>query len=165
MSHSLTQDRLRAVLDYSIVSGRFYWKVSPSSKVRAGDLAGCRHNTKGYLRISVDGVEHWAHRLVCLWLEGVFPEHVVDHVNGDTAFNAWSNLRKATKSQNQHNRRLQRNSTTGFKNVNKAGDRFRAIVSTAGRRKYGPLRNTAEEAYADACRLREELHGSFANHG
>lgn len=64
------------------------------------------------------------------------PENlVVDHINGDTLDNRRSNLRLATKSQNQWNRTVrQRNNTSGFTGVrwDKERGKWKAYA-----RKYG----------------------------
>jgi hypothetical protein len=151
MSHPLTAEALRGLLDYSVVSGRFYWKATG---LRAGGDSGI------YSRISVDGVRHYSHRLAFLWVTGTFSKYV-DHVNLDKKFNAWVNLREASNAENAWNTR---NRGT-LKGVAFLLGKYRAQVRAGAKRHYGTMRNTTEEAYADACRLREELHGSFANHG
>jgi hypothetical protein len=159
MSHSLTLDRLRAVIDYSIVTGRFYWK-------KTGKRAGCHTKTDSYRRLRVDTVLYLEQRLAVFWLTGEWPIALVDHVNEARTCNAWHNLREATKAQNGCNRKATSLNTSGFKGVVKCPVRgFKAVVGVQRRNHYGPIRTTPEEAYADACRLRNELHGSFANHG
>jgi hypothetical protein len=158
MPHPLTADRLRAVLDYSIVSGRFYWKAT-------GNRAGCVRTSDGYRVIRLDGVLHLAHRLAVLWVTGSWPAAFVDHDNVSKDCNAWHNLREAGKAQNGWNRGADRDSVTGFKGVSKNRKGFQGRVTKNGTTYRAGTYATPEEAYTAVCRLRNELHGSFANHG
>ena len=45
------------------------------------------------------------------------PKVEVDHRNGDGLFNVRENLRVCTKAQNQHNSRMRKDNTSGFKGV------------------------------------------------
>src|SRR5215467_8628570 len=93
--------RVREVLDYDFETGRFTWRVK-RTRVTVGDLAGCLD--AGRYKIRISGRNYWAHRLAFLWMTGEWPQGEVDHKNGNPTDNRWSNLRDATRPQNQHNR-------------------------------------------------------------
>jgi len=94
---------------------------------------------------------------------GQWPERQVDHINGDHADNRISNLRLATGTQNQANKGLQRNNTTGFKGVGYRPDRgFFAIIKKDRKSHYLGQFNTAEEAHAAYCAAAKRLFGEFA---
>ncbi|WP_411800508.1 HNH endonuclease [Cupriavidus respiraculi] len=61
---------------------------------------------------------------------------VVDHINHDTLDNRRINLRICTKSQNQWNRRVGANSSTGVKGVShvKSRGKYRAEIRVFGKR-------------------------------
>lgn len=159
MPHSLTQDRLRAVLDYSIVSGRFY-------RISTGKQVGTITN-HGYVRIMIDGQNHMAHRLAWLWVTGSWPAVAIDHDNVNRANNGFHNLREATKAQNGHNEGIRRNNTSGVKGVrfNKTNECWDACVRLNYVRHTKSGFSTSAEAAQWVCGKRETLHGSFANHG
>jgi hypothetical protein len=158
---AIKAERLRDLLDYSIVSGRFYWKAPTSYRMKPGDPAGCL-NSRGYVLISVDGDDHRAHRLAWLWVTGDDPPEQVDHINRVGSSNGWHNLREATHSTNMMNRAVFKNNKTGFKNVREDRGRFRARVHKDGACHSGPARATAEEASKDAEELRTRFHGTYA---
>ena len=96
--------RIRELLNYCPTTGLFTWKVRRGG-LKAGSRAGYR-NSEGYLRISIDGVRHFAHRLAYAIYHSVMPPRgvQVDHIDGDRANNRIENLRLATHAENCWNR-------------------------------------------------------------
>ena len=72
-----------------------------------------RSNTGVYARARVGGRRQRMHRVII----GAGPEQIIDHINGDTLDNRRANLRFCTQAQNQANRVLDRDNTSGFKGV------------------------------------------------
>lgn len=116
MKKELTAERLREVLHYDENTGVFTWQTSNSNRAPSGSKAGSL-DSKGYARIRVDGQDYRAHRLAWLWVFGAWPQSLVDHINHEKTDNRICNLREATASQNQQNRRLSRNNTSGYTGV------------------------------------------------
>jgi hypothetical protein len=87
----------------------------------------------------------------------------VDHRDGDGLNNRRDNLRLATRSQNMHNRRVNRNSKSGFKGVfwHKAGKKWMAQIKINGEPIYLGLFASPEEAHAAYRRASEQYHGEF----
>lgn len=88
----------------------------------------------------------------------------VDHINMDPTDNRRENLRICSWSDNNCNKVLQRNNTTGFKGVSfhKDAGKYKSIIWKDGVRHYLGLFEMPEDAaqaYDDAAR---ELHGEFA---
>jgi hypothetical protein len=124
----LTQERLKHLLDYDKNTGLFTRKVRTVNSVRVGDIAG-GINQLGYRAISIDNKIYLAHRLVWLYMYGVFPEKDTDHINMDRADNRLCNLRTATRSQNMRNTGLRANNTTGVKGVSIYRGKFKAQIN------------------------------------
>lgn len=92
----LTQASLKEKLHYDPETGVFTWRSS-------GKLAGHIH-IKGYCRVKINSRLYYAHRLIFLYMTGVWPSDQVDHINGTRGDNRWVNLREATSQQNNMNR-------------------------------------------------------------
>lgn len=87
-----------------------------------------------------------------------------DHENCDTLDNRRDNIRHATHGQNQHNKRLQRNSVTGYKGVTKRKgyNRWRAQIVFEGENiRIGEFRDPLE-AHKAYCAMAAKLFGKFA---
>jgi hypothetical protein len=112
---SLTQERLKHLLEYDPEDGVFTRRVACRPCCRAGDEAGYMH--KGYRRVTIDGSAYLVHRLAFLWMTGEWPTGHVDHRDGNKLNNKWSNLRPATWTQNQGNKPVRLDSTSGLKGV------------------------------------------------
>jgi hypothetical protein len=90
--------------------------------------------------------------------------HVVDHKNGDGLDNRRSNLRKATKAQNMHNRRKRKNTSSKYIGVS-FHKTYKAwvsqIVHEGKRRWIGKFESEIEAARA-FDEAAEKYHGEFA---
>ena len=100
----ITVERLKEVLEYMPESGLFYWKKPPGNHARLY-LSTAGSITTGYVLIRIDGQKYKAHRLAWLYSHGEWPSSDIDHKNGCPLDNRISNLRVATCSQNQANKR------------------------------------------------------------
>ena len=82
----LTQRRLKNLLFYNKRTGMFFWRKTNS---RAGEK-----NRKGYLRIKIDGVNYFVHRLAWLYIWGYDPENSLEHKSSHKMDNRIENLRR-----------------------------------------------------------------------
>lgn len=157
----LTHDHLLLILSYSKESGNFVWLIR-YGRAHPGKIAGTVR-PDGYVVIGIDGKRYKAHRLAWFYVNGKWPRGRLDHGDNCGSNNRWVNLRRATHSQNMANRKLNDNSSTGFKGVYEAANgRFRAHVQKKGRRFWVGTYATALEAAAAASAKSIELHGAFA---
>lgn len=105
---------------------------------------------RGYVAGTVleDGVRKrvYLHR----WLLNAQPGQIVDHIDRDPLNNCRSNLRLATRSQNQANRRRNTTSRSGFKGVSwhKGRGKWVARIQVQGQRLHlGYFDTSLEAAY------------------
>ena len=88
-----------------------------------------------------------------------------DHINHDTLDNREENLRVCTPSQNKCNSKKQTNNTSGYKGVNKRGNKWIARIRVENDRIYLGRFQTPEEAYRAYVSASKRLHGEYANLG
>jgi hypothetical protein len=157
--------RLRALLSYDEDTGELRWRCRVNQGVRAGDLVSRRlHKGHRYLRVKIDGQEYGAHRVIWKIKTGNEPPAVLDHIDCNALNNRWQNLREASPSLSNCNRKLQKNNSSGIKGVtwNKADERWKASISVESKLIYlGYFKNKVDAVDAiDAAR--PQLHGQFA---
>lgn len=140
---------VKSLLDYSIVTGRFYWKIKPAVRVSVGDLAGATTRRDRYVQIQIRGRQYAAHRLAWFFVFGESPPGPIDHINHDESCNAIHNLRVVRPVDNCRHRRVISN--TGHANIKRNGKKFGIRI---GRHWFG-TRSTIEEAILvrDAARI------------
>lgn len=158
----LTQERLKELLHYDPDTGVFTWRKKSGSRAVVGAVAGCLGG-KGYLRIKADGRQYRAHRLAFLYMCGVFPTAGVDHIDHCTRNNSWANLRLATAAENNKNRRINTNNTSGYKGVtwDKSAGKWVAQARLSGKRHNLGYYSTAEAASDAYDAFARKHHGEF----
>lgn len=145
------------LIDYNAETGIFTWKPRDSRDTRwfKKEWHGRAWNTRyagqpvwGHdrHRVCPDGTQvrhqivmgvlgrrYLAHRLAWFWVHGRWPKKTIDHKNGNPADNRLANLREATQSQQNQNRRVQSRNQTGRKGVfYYPGGRIRPYVAKLG---------------------------------
>lgn len=162
----LNADRLRELLDYDCETGIFSHRKKRSGVPAAGMRAGCINIARGipYERIKVDGKAYKSHRLAWLYVNGVFPEYEIDHINGNSLDNRICNLREVTSSGNCRNRTLRANNTSGVNGVNYQDGMW--VVRITHNRKKINLGVFHKLEDAKKARLAAEAkYGYHTNHG
>jgi hypothetical protein len=107
--------------------------MSTNRRIRIGAVAGGFKN--GYTVIVLDKKQFYAHRLACLYMEGYFPEHEMDHKLGVRHDNRWAEIRQISRKCNLQNCKIRIDSTSGYKGVtyNKPSKRWRAHATSKGK--------------------------------
>ena len=99
-------------------------------------------------------------------LLGLKDGEIYDHINGDGLCNMRSNLRPATLSQNAHNNRLRTDNKHGVKGLcfHEIHQSWLGQIICDGK-KYAKESKDQQVVIDWLIVKREELHGTFANHG
>lgn len=165
----LTQERLKQLLSYDPETGVFTRLMKRNNRTKIGEQAGYAHrytHNLVYTKIEIDGKGYGAHRLAFLYMTGEFPSEHVDHIDGNGANNAWSNLRPASNTENSRNQSLYTNNKSGYPGVSwYARDGvWRAAVGTGkGKKHIGYFANLGD---AIAAKKQAEIaYGYHENHG
>lgn len=155
---ALTAEMLRHYLRYDARAGIFTRSVQTTPAVRVGDIAGTVARN-GYVQIQVAGGLHYAHRLAWLYVTGTFPAHQIDHINGDRSDNRWGNLRDATLSLNQQNRkRAKAGSKSGLLGVSESFGKWEGRIFVDGKQIRLGRFDTPNEAHAAYVNAKRRLH-------
>jgi hypothetical protein len=88
--------------DCDASTGTLRWKRKPNRRIRIGSVAG-RARPDGYIRVTINGKQFLAHRIIWAMHRGYWPSQLLDHIDRNPSNNAIENLREATYSQNAMN--------------------------------------------------------------
>jgi HNH endonuclease len=134
-SSTLTFAQVNELLSYDPLTGDILWKKSGRGR-RSNYHAGTM-DVRGCWCIGIGRPRYKAHRIAWLLAYGVWPEHEIDHINGNPADNRLVNLRDVphrTNQQNQH-RATSSNKSTGTLGVSRTHNRtkFVAQIKVSGK--------------------------------
>lgn len=157
----MTQEEAKRFLDYDAESGIFTWKSKPSHRVNIGAIAGSINPTDGYWHIQFRRKKYKRSRLAWLYMTGRWPSDEIDHINRDCLDDSFGNLREASRTQNNANRRVMKSSRTQIKGVRVDGRYIVARVTIGGKRiKRGFKTLEAARLFYEAESSR--IYGDFA---
>jgi hypothetical protein len=154
---SLTQERLKSVLQYFPTTGRFRWRMRHGARSPRAEAGTLRRS--GYHRIQLYGVAHFSHRLAWLYVYGEHPTGEIDHKNGNPADNRIANLRQLPHPGNAWHAVARH--MTGSTGVRRRRGRWPPRITVNGRQYHLGTYDTRKEAaaaYRCAARL---LRGEF----
>lgn len=155
--------KMASAISYDPISGKTTWAVNWSLKSRKGAPAGSVRTRDGYsrARIRFEGINYLLHRVIMAIRMGELPGNAdIDHIDGNGANNALSNLRITNHSINMQNRhRANRNSTSGIMGVHKIKDgRYKAYISVGGKTKHIGIFPTESDAFSAYLETKRTLH-------
>jgi hypothetical protein len=151
---------LRSIVTYDEDTGLMRWinDHKTLSWIKAGDVVGRESTKNGYRSTSLSGKQYYQHRLAWLYVYGEWPTSAIDHINGDKSDNRIANLRLATRSQNQQNRKKTKNKIAPPGAYKHWSGRWYAMIMVNKKSKYLGSFATAEEAAAAYAKAKKELH-------
>lgn len=177
---NIDAELIRTLLDYDPTTGVFRWKprtpdmfetelhtTEHMCKTWNSRYAGNIIDTKdrnGYTQIIIFKRKYRANRIAWLYITGCWPTDLIDHDNTNTSDDRFDNLRPASFSQNQANRRLSSNNRSGVKGVSWCSKRnkWRAVIQINRKQIHIGYFDTIDEAYTKVCEARYKYHGDFA---
>lgn len=168
----IDRDREALVCRTEVASKLYYDPDKGIFIHRSGKLkglqAGCL-NQRGRRRIQVAGFKFLTSRLAWLLYYGEWPESTVDHINGDVADDRIVNLRLASESEQQWNRGIGKNNTSGVKSVSFNKRRARAnlgpwesYITVYYKRVHLGFFTDREDAVEARLKAKLVYHGEFA---
>jgi len=170
----LSFEDVRRIFNYDQRTGELRWKIRMGCRALPGSRAGTQ-KPRGHWEVKVHRVRYQAHRIIWLWMTGVWPKEMIDHKDCDPSNNRWSNLREATAQENIRNRPVMRTNEVGLKGVSpqfrnkdpKTGvrprtGRWKAQIRINSRVVHLGFFKTPEEAHAAYKRAADQFYGAFA---
>jgi hypothetical protein len=156
-----SQWQLLQEFDYDNRTGLLYRKNKKTNIFRP---AGTINPTTGRYELRLNLKRYIQSRIIYKMHTGEEPP-IVDHIDGNKINNRFENLRAATRSQNQHNRKTNLN-TNAYKNISwhKAAKKWHIQIRANNKTVVSVLTEDLELAKLVAIEGRDKYHGQYARH-
>lgn len=167
---------LHKLLRLDSETGILYWKrregnthgINIFNAKFADKVAGCVATDKkgrSYIKVRVNDCLYQAHQIIFCMIYGQWPEDdkEVDHRDGDGLNNKPSNLREASRTQNNFNRKISVNNVLGYKNITyeERTKSYRVELSANKKRIYRKRFKDLSEAISARDFVASQYHEDF----
>lgn len=144
--------------------GQLFWIKSPARHILIGQKAGYM-SPNGYIKISLQGRSHLAHRLVWVLSNKRWPTLILDHIDGNRSNNSLKNLREVGYAENSQNMRVRNRNNCGAQGVYKRTDIsginvWQASIKSNNKKIYLGGFATKDEAHQAYLLAKKKLHPS-----
>ena len=92
-------EELHRLFRYDRETGKLYWKISTSNRIKVGDEAGSPHSG-GYVCVKIQSKKYLIHRIIYKMCHKVEPPTYIDHINQIKSDNRLENLREIAHGHN-----------------------------------------------------------------
>lgn len=176
-------EQLRKMISYNPETGALKWlprtaesfksaRRNPEHRANvwnaryAGTPALAAIERWGYAHGDILGLRYKAHRVAWALYHGAWPDHEIDHINGDRADNRIANLRSATHQENMRNQTLSSANRSGVIGVcwNSRRNKWSAQIKVNKKKIHLGLFDDINAA-AKVRKRAEIEHGFHPNHG
>lgn len=157
----MNYNKLHELFEYK--EGNLYRKTTTSTNAKEGQLVGTKCD--GRLKVTINKVPYKLHRVIYFMHYGYLPK-TIDHIDGNPFNNKIENLRSATTQENNRNRKINDNNSSGCKNVtlHKRSKKWQVGLMINGKYKYFGIYKDLELADLVAAEARNKYFGEFARH-
>lgn len=150
----LTQKELKEMFHYDEINGTFQIIKRYNKHLVGRIIKANKCKNSFYFQLDINNEKYTFHRLIALYMLGdkFNQDLLIDHIDGDTLNNSWSNLRVVTPTENNMNRKITSNSKTGVLGVllRTRGKKTRYEVQINNNNKYEYL-GTYEDFFEAVC--------------
>ncbi len=157
--------------EYKIIEGFENYSVSKYGNVKnnkTGKIIKPILNHNGYYRVGLwkngDGKKFKVHRLVGnAFIPNPKNKPQIDHIDNIKTNNNVNNLRWCTNSENNQNKGITKNNTSGVKGVDFHKGKWRALINNNGKKYHLGCFENIEDAVKARQTKAKELFGEFIN--
>jgi hypothetical protein len=146
---SVTAEQVKELFDYDPVTGNLNWRVSRSSRIRVGDLAGTL-GANGRRYVLINGVSYLVHRVIWLMCHGEWPKGNISPRDGDYLNLRLSNLIERSPTETVLNAGIRSSNKTGVAGVTFSNkkNKWVAMITVDYKQRYLGAFDSLEEAKA-----------------
>ena len=161
---ALSLERLKELFLYCPSTGEFIRRLTAGGQT-PGTI--CRNDDgKGYITISIDNFRYFAHRLAFFYMNGLWPDDEIDHINGVRKDNRILNLRNVISQDNAKNCNLSKKNTSGVCGISwhKRRKKWQAYIANNGKKIFLGYFSSKDDAVSARISANSVL-GYHENHG
>lgn len=163
---NISIEDVRQWLRYDPDTGHLWWIQRPGGKASMDAPAGTIR-PDGRRQVKVCGRAFKAHRICWALHYGQWPDGDIDHANGNPSDNRVTNLRDATKTENNRNQKKRAGCSSGLKGVtwDKQWRKWRANIRVNKRLIRLGAFDDEYEAHLAYCQAADEYFSEFKRYG